>query len=655
MTPRNLEKAKTRDFVLKRSPTFSNDSYALLHFLHVSVAQMHYFSLLLGLACMFGAVEPRNVPLINVYLMGKGINIFESASTLAYVSDVIELTGGTCIRSYNGAQYIVPDELCSSFTGAGDSAVHFGYFHGRTMDDMSVCYRQDIEFDLGISLIGGASCDLLDAGALTASSESQFSYAHFESKDANAFIGTAKTSCYNVRFSDQLPMKPAAEFKKRIQSAPLKYDRSYYISAIKNGTGSHTFLGADFGGKFNEIGFAGATTMASSFATDQELSVSCEANMWYTSCSYTNEAQLNADAQKYLHIVGANYNNHFVGPAPHLTDEKQYNADVCSNPQPTKVQLYPLPYYLTRNETSVLLEMSTDDLFTIAQNYIQAMNEYCTYETCYRTPKPLDPVWKDEVTVSNGQTKQLMKANEGYCLLTQVKSISFEHCGIYKNNETVGDAAFYWYVKSGSDPNTVCSARCSSKVNWAGNLVAQTNEEILASFRAYRIDKPQGTKGTTTLTLSTEGAETSFCTVKTVQNEVGCFDYCRVSISGTSWVLTQYTDNPWDTKHQDLNSAHRVCEAMCIDVIATPKLVYSATVDSTQGLKPLTLANETICVCEQIQGVCSTGEKGKGGSVHLKIQKIKGAVDDYWTVEGTTATGTDKCRGTCFAKCYSLA
>lgn len=616
---------------------------------------MHSFGFFLVLAWFLGSVTARTMPLTNVYLMGKGINVFACASTLAYVSDVIELTAGTCIRSYNNAQYVVPDELCSSFNGAGDSAVHFGYFQGRTMDDMSVCYREDIEFDLGISLAGGATCDLLQVGALSASSESQYSYEHFQSKDANAFIGTAKTSCYSVSYSDLLTMNPAAEFKQRIQSAPLKYDPSYYVSVIKNGTGSHIPLSATYGAKFNEIGFAGAATMANSFSTEQDLEVSCEANMWYTSCSYTDEAQLNADAQNYLHIVGASYNNHYVGPAPHNSDEQQYNIDACNNPQLMHVQLYPIPYYLTRNETAALLGMSMDDLLIIAQNYIQGMNDYCKYETCYRTPEPIDPVWEDEVTVSNGQTKQLMKANEGYCFLTQVKSTSFDKCTIYKNNETVGDANFYWYVKSSADPNTVCSARCSSKVSWAGNLNAKTDEEILAAFRGYTISKPQGTKGTTTLTLSSESAQTSFCTVKTVQNEVGCYDYCRVSISGASWVLTQYTDNPWDSKHQDLNSANRVCEAQCIDVTATPKLVYTATVDSTQGVKPLTLANETICVCEQIQGVCSTGEQGKGGSIHLKIQEVAGAEGDYWTIEGTTAVGTDKCHGTCVAKCYSLA
>jgi hypothetical protein len=609
------------------------------------------FCLVLGLAAL--VVDSRNMPLPNGYIMGKGVNVFVSATSPAYVADVIELTPGNCFRTYNGAQYVIPEELCSSFVGAEDSAVHFGYFQGTNMDAVSVYYMQDIEFDLGIS-VAGTSCDLLPSGALSASSESQFCSKQFESKDANAFIGTARTSCYSVKYSDQLPMKPTSEFKQRMQSAPLQYDPSYYISAIKNGTGSHLLLSATYGGKFTEVGFAGAATMAQSFSTEQDLEVSCEANMWFTGCSYTDEAQLNADAQTYLHVVGANYDNRYVGPAPHSTDEQQYNTDVCANPQPVHVQLYPIPYYLARNETAELLGMSADDLLLIGQNYVRAMNEYCTYETCYSTPQPTEPVWTDEYTATNGEKKQMVGANEGYCVLTQVKSISFDSCTIYTGSETVGDAGFYWYIKASADPHTVCSARCSSKVSWAGNLQAQTDAEIKAAFRSYRIDKPQGSKGTFSLTLP-ESSGTSFCEVKTVQDEVGCYDYCQVTLSGTSWVLKLYTDNPWDDKHQDLNSDHRVCEALCVDVTATPKLVYSLTVDSTQGMKPLTMANETMCLCEEIQGVCSTGQEGYGGSFHLKIQEIAGAVGQYWTVEGTTATGTDKCHGSCHAKCYSLA
>lgn len=593
------------------------------------------------------------MPLDNVYLIGKSVNIFKTASTISYVIDAIELTYGSCVRPYNGKQVLVPDELCSSFTGAEDTAVHFGYFHGMGMQDMSVYYRQSVEFSLGISLVGGASVDLLDAGAFTASFESEFSYEHFQSADANVFIGSARTTCYSVKFTDVLPMKPSNELKQQILSAPLQYDSAFYVPLIDK-IGSHIFLSASAGGSFNEIGFAGGATMANSFATEQDMEVSCQANMWYTSVGYTDEAQLNANAQNYLHIVGANYNNHYVGPAPHSNDQKQYNSDVCSNPQPKGASLLSMPDYLVKNGTAELLGLSSENAATIANNIVQGMNEYCKVNTCYKTPEPVDPIWGDEVSVSAGQTAQLAKANEKVCVLSQVKSTSFQYCRMQVAQKTVGDANWYWYITASSDSHTACSARCSSKVSWAKNLNV-TNDEIPSAIRTYVLEKPV-TKGTFFTTLSAETTEGSFCMVTQVQNEVGCYDQCEVYTSGEggTWVLKLYTDNPWDSKHQDLNSANRACGAVCFSVTKAPTLLGTLLTDSSHGVVPLTMSDDSICVCSRIQGVCSTGENGKGGSVHLKVQEVAGAEGLYWTVEGSTATGTDKCKGTCLANCYAL-
>lgn len=606
----------------------------------------------LVLAAFLAQSVAQYLPLDNDYLFGKSINPFACGSTFSFVTDAIELTHGDCIRPYNGNQRIVPDELCSSYSGAQDTAVHFGFFHGHTMEDLSVYYSQNIEMDLSISLIGGASVDLFQAGAFQASLESQFSYQQFQTKGINAFIGTARTSCYSVRFSDLYPMKPSYEFKKRIQSAPLKYDSAWYVAAIKNGTGLHIITSAEFGGAFNELAFAGEETVATSFSSEQDLEISCEANMWYTSCSYTDEEQLSASSKDYLHIMGANYNNHYIGKAPHSSDEKQYNTDVCSDPQPSRVQLTPIPYLLTAPEAPEQFGLSAEDLFTIASNFIQGANDYCTMETCYRTPKPVDPVWEEEVTVSSGKTAQLMKANESVCVLTQVKSTSFDFCDLYIKNGTPGDVNYYWYITASNDAATVCSARCSSKVTWASMVGAETNDKIASSFHSYSIAKPKGTKGTFVLPLTS--TVDSFCIVGRVENEVGCGDSCRAYPEEGVWKLMLDTGNPWDKDHQDINGANRRCDALCLDVKTPPKELMAAQVDSTMAMKPLTLANESVCVCEMIQGVCSTGERGKGGSIHLKIQEIPGAEGQWWTAEGTTASGTDKCHGSCRAVCYAL-
>lgn len=290
-----------------------------------------------------------------------------------------------------------------------------------------------------------------------------------------------------------------------------------------------------------------------------------------------------------------------------------------------------------------------------ATNFLRACSEYCEKtQKCY-TPSPPTPKpkWGDEFTVTNGNTAKLMKASEATCFLTQVYRSTFEACYLFVSNLEIGDPNYYWYIQASSTSNILCSARCSTEITWP--LMNQLpNENVSSSFRSYRLGHPYTYKGTYSLTLEPQAS--SFCFLNFLQNQVGCSDHGLVypDSNTSNWILQYSTNNPWNSGHQDLNSMDRVYGAVCLNITSTPVLLLEAELNADQGIVPLMLVDDGVCIFEKIQatGLCNQG--GQGGGVRLKQEEVAGLVGIWWAFEGYSARSDDiRCVGTAHIKCYS--
>ena len=592
-------------------------------------------------------------PVNNVYLGFKTVNIFESSShKIAYGIDGLKPTyTRKCIRPYQNENVLIPDQYCDSYKAPADKTVHFSFVHAETADQFAASYSEAMEFDINISLLGGVGVNLFDVGAMTASFENQWAYEYYKDVTLSAFIAAGRTSCYEVAYSDFYSMAHADELKQLIMNAPLTYDAAYYTK-LYSIAGTHVQTSTVFGGATVEVAFAGEKTMEASFQTETSLEVCAQENLWYVSATEKDSIHLSTNAQTYYKIVGSNYNVFYEGTAPTDNDQKKYNADVCIDPQPIKVKITPIAYTLKNSSNS--LQMDQDSLDIIANNMIRGFADYCSYYTCVQNPTPTVKPWESAITVVGNDRKKLIREDEGLCVLSELRKLSYATCYLEIAAHEVGETTRYWYVGGASTNSVICSALCSKSIGgWLKNKGSALNARQYGSVAPGNVYQKPYSK-----TVIMEPAATSHCFLSRIDNENQCDDYCWVHRADGYFKLDIFVAaSCHDEKHTN-NKGQHGCYAMCVDTTEAVDFYIKMTVTPNDGEVPVALANETYCMInnQQLAGSFNS-DVSTGGGCKLEQKLVAGREGVYWVftaIRPTAAIDAGWCYNGCSVMCSKL-
>jgi hypothetical protein len=475
----------------------------------------------------------------------------------------------------------------------------------------------------------------------------------FASNEAVLVTSRAKTKTWSASLSDFMApdemnlIQLDSEFEYSVSKLPVEYVFEDYLPFVEEGT--HYVKRLVMGAKYSCRTFFDNATFASMKSEGMDIDVTAYESTWFHATSHSANIEKSSSVQQYddnaLGIQACTGH----GPLPPSTDPNLWNEVVKTDSYPLEMELQPLTDILTPS-----FFPNDPDILVKATNFLRACTEYCEKtEKCYNpSPNPKEK-WGNEYTATDGETVKLMQASEATCILTQVYRTTVEYCNLFISNLEPGDSNYYWYIQASTTSTTLCSARCSTEITWP--LMNQlTNDDVIASARSYRLGHPYTEKGTFSMNL--EPQATSFCFLTFVNNQVGCGDHGVVypDASTGSWVLQYYTGNPWDSKHQDLNAADRNYGSICLNVTSTPNLLLEVEVNADQGIVPVMLVDDGVCIFEKIQGTGLCSQVGQGGGVHLKQEEVAGKEGTWWAFEGYSASYDDiRCVGTAHIKCYT--
>lgn len=594
-----------------------------------------------------GTETPSNVDFFQKSISLAEMNPDQGNSEAGFKKNIFKLTYNNNNAAFG---FLIPDALYGSFIPESETSNQTIATYSYSSAEYQASLSYESEFDLDLSL-DGIVMNWFDI-AVKVSKDYQYAVDIFASHEAALVVSRAKTKTWSATLSKYMApdemnlIQLDEEFNYVVSKLPVEYIVDDYINFIKE-YGTHFIASLVMGAKYSCRTFFENVTLNKMKSEGMNIDITASEETWFQGASKSANVEKSSTLKKYEENAIGIESCSGHGPLPPSIDPHLWNEVAKKDSYPLQMKLAPLTNILTPSYFP-----NDPNIHTKAVNFLQACTEFCSEtQECYNPdPKP-SPLWEEEHTVSNGARKKLMAVSKGLCILTQVYKTTFQSCKLFISNLEPGDVNYYWYIQA-STSNIECSARCSSYVTWP--KTSQSSNELVPSLsRYYQLGHPYTYRGTYTKTL--ESLDTSFCFLTYIHNQVACSDYGKTYLNKDTWVIDYYTDNPWNSNHQDLNSVDRDYGAICLNITSAPKLLYHNSVNADQGIVPLILVEEGICIFETITGTGECGIAGKGGGVRLRQQEVAGRAGTWWAFEGYVTPAGDpyRCVGAAEIKCYT--